>query len=278
MVGMNILVTLNSNYLWPLKVMLKSMFYNNPDERFVIYLIHSSINDAELDELDRFISLHGNGFESIRIGDDMFQDAPTLLHYTKEMYYRLLACRFLPQQLDRVLYLDPDILVLNPIRDFYHLDMDNYMFAASSHTFASVPELNKLRLAPYKIEDYYNSGVLLMNLALHRQVIREQDIFEFVSRYRMKLMLPDQDIMNALYAGYIRGLDEKIYNYDARRYAYYKLTSNGECDMDFIINRTLFLHFCGKKKPWNKGYSGKFHVLYKHYEKMTKESEARVLV
>jgi len=31
------------------------------------------------------------------------------------MYYRLLAFKFLPEELDRILYLDPDILVINPI-------------------------------------------------------------------------------------------------------------------------------------------------------------------
>ena len=28
---------------------------------------------------------------------------------------------------------------------------------------------------------------------------------------------------------------------------------------------TAILHFCGKRKPWNKAYVGRFGVLYKHY-------------
>ena len=48
---MNILVTLNSNYLRPLKVMLKSLFLNNPGEKFTIYLMHSSLTDDELKDL-----------------------------------------------------------------------------------------------------------------------------------------------------------------------------------------------------------------------------------
>lgn len=38
---MNILDTVNSNYLHPLKVMLRSMFFDNPNQQFYIYLIHS---------------------------------------------------------------------------------------------------------------------------------------------------------------------------------------------------------------------------------------------
>ena len=40
--------------------------------------------------------------------------------------------------------------------------------------------------------------------------------------------------------------------------------------MDGIINHTMILHFCGKRKPWQKQYTGKFHSLYKHYEKLAK--------
>jgi lipopolysaccharide biosynthesis glycosyltransferase len=89
-----------------------------------------------------------------------------------------------------------------------------------------------------------------------------------VQKNRARLILPDQDIINALYAKQIKNLDEKFYNYDARYFSYYKLTSNGYWHMEHVIRNTVILHFCGKKKPWKKDYSGKFHSLYKHYEKL----------
>ena len=77
----------------------------------------------------------------------------------------------------------------------------------------------------------------------------------------------DQDILNRLYSKQIKSLDEKLYNYDARYYRYYKFMDD-EWDMDRVIKDTVIIHFCGKKKPWKKNYSGRFHALYKHYEKM----------
>ena len=265
---MNILVTLNSNYIHPLKVMLKSLFLNNQDAMFTIYLLHSSLSDQELTDLDAFIHRHGSQLNIIRIDEQFFKNAPVLLHYTKEMYYRLLAFKFLPQHLERILYLDPDILVINPVKRLYETDLDGYLFAAAYHDKISIKEINRLRLIPYKIDAYYNSGVLLMNLELQRQTIDERAIYEFVEKNRAKLIMPDQDILNALYSKKIKSLDEKLYNYDARFYSYYKIMSNGMCDMDFVINNTVILHFCGKKKPWKKGYGGKFYSLYKHYEKL----------
>lgn len=263
----NILVTLNSNYLYPLKVMLKSLFFNNPGNIFAIYLIHTDIKEAELADIQQFIADNGQTLNVIKIADDYFDKAPTVFYYTKEMYYRLLAFKLLPEELDRILYLDPDILVLNPVNGLYDLDMQDNFFAAAYHDIPAVKKVNKLRLNLYDIDEYYNSGVLLMNLALQRQNIDEHMIFEFVEKNHAKLIMPDQDVLNALFAKKIYPLDEKLYNYDARYFRYYKISSNGFCNMNYVIRNTIFLHFCGKRKPWKQDYSGKFEALYKHYEK-----------
>lgn len=265
--NLNILITLNANYIKPLKVMLKSLFMNNKNEYFDIYLMHTSLKVEELENLGAYISGHQNRLFIVKMDDRCFQGAPVLFHYTKEMYFRLLAYKFLPGNLDRILYLDPDILVLNPIRKLYESELGNCLYGAAYHDKISVKEINKLRLFPYEIDAYYNSGVLLMNLVQLRIRADEMEIYRFVQENRSKLIMPDQDILNALYSKQIKNIDEKLYNYDARYYSYYKLTSNGVCDMEYIINNTVILHFCGKRKPWDNQYSGKFLSLYKHYEK-----------
>jgi len=265
---MNILVSLDSNYLKPLRVMLKSLFLNNVNEEFCIYLMHTSLLPEEIEDLKRYISANKSRLEVIYVDENYFHDAPVPFHYTKEMYFRLLAFQLLPHDLKRILYLDPDILVINPIRELYDTEFDGYMFAAAYHDKLSLKELNKIRLFPYSIDAYYNSGVLLMNLESLRQNVDAQDIFKFVEENRPKLIMPDQDILNALFAKQIKTIDGKKYNYDARYYHYYKLARNGLYDMDHIIYNTVIIHFCGKKKPWHKKYTGKFHSLYKHYEKL----------
>lgn len=272
---MNILVTLDSNYIKPLKTMLKSLFLNNPDNKFTVYLMHSSISNEELDDLNSFIIAHENNLVILYIGDEYFKDAPTLLHYTKEMYYRLLAFKFLPRELDRILYLDPDILIINSIKELYNMDIEDYLYAAAYHDKISVKEINKIRLNSYGIDAYYNSGVLLMNLELQRKIIVEEEIYGFVEKNHSKLIMPDQDTLNALYSKKIKSIDEKLYNYDARFYLYYKIMSSGVWDIDYVIKNTSILHFCGKRKPWKKEYSGKFHSLYKHYERLALSTECR---
>ena len=39
--------------------------------------------------------------------------------------------------------------------------------------------------------------------------------------------------------------------------------------MDHVMKHTAILHFCGKSKPWQKGYIHRFGILYKHYMALT---------
>ena len=75
-----------------------------------------------------------------------------------------------------------------------------------------------------------------------------------------------EDILKGLYNTRILPIDECLWNYDARQYEKYRLGSQGEKNMDWVMRNTAILHFCGKSKPWKKKYRGRFLSLYKHYE------------
>ncbi len=263
---MNILVTLDENYMKPLRIMLWSLFFNNPGESFCVYLLHSSISAEKISQLEAFISKSGQELRVIPVPEDWFTEAPLVKYYSREMYYRLLAYQVLPPEVERILYLDPDILVINPVEELYNTELSGFIYAASYHDMLSSNRFNKLRLKAYDLEEYFNSGVLMMNLPLLRQKDNEKEIFEFIAKYKSKMLLPDQDILNTLYSKEIKKLSEIKYNYDVRHYQYYRLLSEGDMDLDYIMRNTSILHFCGKKKPWHKKYGGVFGSLYKHYE------------
>ncbi len=112
--------------------------------------------------------------------------------------------------------------------------------------------VNQLRLGTE--QDYYNSGVLLMDLEAGRREIVPQEIFRYVEQHRKELILPDQDILNALYSEKILPLEDALWNYDARNYSNYLLRSGGRCDLRWVMEHTAILHFCGKEKPWKPKY------------------------
>lgn len=265
----NLLVTLDQNYILPLKVMLSSIFANHINTVFDVYMAYSDIPPQQTEEISEWVRQKGSNLIPIEMDDGLFSDAPISNRYTKAMYYRLLAYELLPENLDRILYLDPDILVINPLDSLYETDLTGYLFAAASHTALTqvTSRINRLRLNTYDMPEYYNSGVLLMNLTLQRNEMNAEDIFSYVQKNKNKLILPDQDILNGLYWDRIKPLDDSICNFDARKSNIYYLLSSGLKDVDWIMDHTVILHFCGRQKPWNKGYANKFSVLYKHYQK-----------
>ena len=265
-----LLVTLDNNYLQPLRVLLTSLFFNNPQEKFFIYMMYDGIGQADRDCLQQFCQLHNSRMHFLPVEDEMFAEAPVFRHYTRAMYYRLLAYEMLPSEVERILYLDPDILALNSVRSLYDLDMGEQMFAGAMHMGLTglSGQVNKIRLKSYESQGYYNSGVLLMNVAAQRQKMDRRDIFAYVQEHKNELILPDQDILNGLYGPEIVPLDDSIYNYDARHYQGYYLLSGGEKDIDWILENTVFLHFCGKNKPWQESCHNRFRLLYKQYAKM----------
>ena len=264
---MNILLTLDRNYLVPMRVLLTSLFLNNPGECFHIYLAGDGLTQEDLASARALCARFSSRLTLLDVDDHLFSAAPTLRYYSRAMYYRLLAAELLPDTLQRVLYLDPDMLVLGPLHDLYDTDMDGRLFAACIHkglVDLSTP-VNRMRLGTPDAEGYFNSGMLLMNLREMRLHVHPQEIFDYVEQNRQLLVLPDQDVLNALYADAILPLDERLYNYDARKYSEYLVASQSKCDMAWVMENTRILHFCGKKKPWKKTVTGRFLSLYRHY-------------
>lgn len=262
---MELLVTVDKNYIPPLQVMLTSLYMNNPGEDVELHLLHSKLQEKELEPLEKQCGRLGYKFFPVKIEDSWFSQAPVTKQYPREMYYRLLAPCLLPQKLHRILYLDPDILVINSLKPLWETDMKGRLFAAAAHTGKTnlANNINQVRLGT--THKYFNSGVLLINLDQGRKEILPEEIFRYAGEHAKELLLPDQDILNAVFGSRTLELDDYLWNYDARNYSTYLLRSGGVCDMDWVMGNTGILHFCGKTKPWQAGYIHRFGILYKHY-------------
>lgn len=267
--AISILVTLNEHYLPQLEVMLTSLHASNPGETVSVWLIHRSLTSAHLARLEQRCSLLGFSLHPLTAGEELFRDAPLTRQYPQEMYYRLLAGQLLPAEMHRVIYLDPDILVINPLRPLWELDLAGRMFAAAAHTGKTelANSVNQVRLGTN--HNYFNSGVLLIDLDAARRWIDPAALFAFTKKHARELLFPDQDLLNMLYGERVLALDDAVWNYDARNFNNYYLRSGGDCDMDWVLTHTAILHFCGKSKPWKPGYRRRFGPLYKHYMRLT---------
>ena len=272
---MNLLLTLDENYLLPCKVMLDSFFASNPNETDVtVYLLHSAIPIEKLEDLAGFCTSFGGVLKPITVDTALFESAPTSKRYPKEMYYRLLSPLILPHEAERVLYLDPDMLIINPLRPLWELDLHGKTFAASSHTGLTemANEINQVRLDTE--HEYFNSGVMLIDLAAARKLVAVADVFRCVSEHEKELILPDQDVFNILYGKETMPVEDAVWNYDVRNYSKYLIRSTGKHDLNWVMRNTAVLPFCGKNKPWHEDYKNPFGMLYLHYMNLTMRKQA----
>ncbi|MGT2784924.1 glycosyltransferase family 8 protein [Streptococcus merionis] len=261
----NLLFSIDDGYVDQFKVTLYSIVQNTSCKDLDIYVLQPQLL-ANNDEILAFCHKLGVSYYPIVVDDGLFAKAPTTDRYPKTIYYRLLAHEMLPDHLDKILYLDADILCLNDMMSLYELDLTGKLYAAASHVEDNevMDFINKRRLKNQDAGFYFNSGVLLMNLRAIRQKVSRQAIFDYIDKHRAVLFLPDQDVLNGLYGHQTVLIPEEIFNYDARYSVLYLINSNREWDLDWVIEHTVFLHFCGRDKPWKKDYRGRYSGLYKY--------------
>lgn len=256
----NILVTLNEAYIPHLNTMLSSMIYHNQDCFFTVYLLHSSLCEETTAETKRILGDFGE-LILIEAGEHGLEEAPTTDRFPKEMYYRIFAAKYLPKNVERVLYLDPDIIVNGSIEELYRTPLDGFYLAAATHNGKFMRSINGIRLKLKKGTPYINSGVLLINVSLFRKEQDYQKVIEYIKENKNRLFLPDQDVISALYGDKIYELDTLRYNMTERLYRYHRLIGD-EKDLKWIRQHSVIIHYCGRNKPWKENYSGKLNVFY----------------
>lgn len=273
---MNILFTLNEGYQEPLEVLIASLVDQQPSTLFHFHIFYdpSSFSQAGRIRLEKYISQMGQLVVWYNC-EDWFRDERTLRYYPVEMYYRLIAPFILPEDMDRILYLDPDIVAVRPFLDFYEQDFQGNLFVATSHNYASkwLQPINNLRLRTRKADRYFNTGIILMNLPSIRQNFSLTDIRRAVDEFREVLVLPDQDVFNHLYWDVTLEADWQKYNVDPRVVDRLERLFPKNQIIKRIKEQATFIHYCGKRKPWKERDKYKYSLgsYYFHFEQKKQE-------
>lgn len=265
----NLLVTVDKKYVEPLCVMLTSYGESNRGVKTNLFIAHSSLGEEELTRIRAHADSYNITVHSIFITENWFENTPVLDRLPQESFYRIMAFHYLPEELDRCLYLDPDIIIRRPLAEFYNQRLDGNYIAAASHTHRLVNLANNIRLGTQDNTLYFNSGVLLMNLDAIRRDFTLQKVLDTLQENIQRLWLGDQDLTNILFCGKIKLIDEKIYNLDERVFA----RSKKEFTIEDVAEKTAIIHYNGKHKPWLKGYKG---VLDRFYPEVKDKGPAPV--
>ena len=261
---MNILVTINKKYLSIFDTMLNSLMNNNQTKLDIFILANDITNDdIKAIKVNSNVSLH-----LIHYVDSKLDLAPTSKRYPSVIYYRLVAANYLPSNIERVLYLDPDIIVLKSLESLYNMDFENSLFIGASNVRKFLTKFNESKNKAPKNSPYLNTGVLLINLKELRKYDCSQMIYDYISKNKNVLTLPDQDILQGLFGDKIKLVDHLKYNLSDRNIKLNNLrVKNEKIDCNWVNNNCYIIHFFGKNKPWKENYKGILKDYYLKYKR-----------
>ncbi len=275
---MNILVTVNNQYIKQLNILLYSIQKSNKNEKFDVYVLNRNLLKKEIKEINKGLDSENFCVHDVKINEEKISDLPVHeARYPLEIYFRIFAVKYLPDNLDRILYLDADTLVINSLNELYNMDFEKNYFIGTTHVRKILHKFNEIRLGIDKDEPYINTGVLLMNLKELRKIKIEEKIKDFLKKNEKKLILPDQDIISTIYGNKIKIVDDLKYNLGDRNLNYYNLNNpKSKIGIKWIRKNTVIIHYFSRNKPWHKGYVGKLGCFYnKLLEEIEKKDKCK---
>ena len=104
---MNILVTLDANYIRPLSVMLHSLVRADDCPKFDLYIAHSSLTDENIDSIFRGIDRSRFNVHSIRLSHELNADAPGTTGAPQSGQKRASSSIFEPQLVQNAIIVYP---------------------------------------------------------------------------------------------------------------------------------------------------------------------------
>ncbi|MGN1002870.1 MAG: glycosyltransferase family 8 protein [Oscillospiraceae bacterium] len=260
---MNLLFAINRTFTDLLCGCLRSIVRNGGAAHYDAYILHSDLTEEDIARIRREAG-EGMDCRFLPIDEAAFRDFPETGRYPRQIYYRLAAPLLLPPELDRVLYLDVDLVVINSLEELYHTDFEGSYYVACSHVHSLLTRFNQLRLGVEEGVPYINTGVMLMNLPLLREHTTMEQIRETALKKMHTFMLPDQDLLTVMHGEHIKLADTLRYNLNDRILNVHNANPlNEPLDLDWVRKNTAIIHYFGKNKPWHSGYSGILDVFYR---------------
>lgn len=273
---MNILYTLDNNFVSQVGASICSVCENNKNKHLCFYIISDNITSENKNKFKQLVNHYNNKLSIIEIGDlhQYFDFKFDTLGWNSVVLARLLCYKILPQYIDRVLYLDGDTIVLSDLTELWKSDLKGRPIGACIEPTVDANRKQRLDMEQYP---YFNSGVLLIDLAKCRNKGSFEKIIDFYRKNDGKLFAPDQDAINGCLKGNIQILSPK-YNFSNTYIFYpYKILckisgKSGFVDEDIYydaINSPVIIHYLGEERPWRKGNHHRFRNDYVKYASMT---------
>lgn len=244
----HLLLSTNSLFLQHTAVCLMSLLANNSDLFFDIVVVGRDKEPLDEEKLRRSLVRFPNHLLRFR---EFIPPTDILLplpgdFYTIETWARLWVEEYFPPEVDRVLYLDGDIVIVGSIAPLWNTDLSGALLGA-----VDIPGSGAATRLGLSAEDgYFNAGVLLIDLAQWRETGALQTVLDFVSAHPERILTVDQDALNACFHGRRKQLDYK-WNVIRPFFREPLALPLPRAEIEAVRRAARIIHFNGASKPWN---------------------------
>ncbi|MCR4793340.1 MAG: glycosyltransferase [Lachnospiraceae bacterium] len=251
----HIVYVTDDNYVMPTSVSITSIKQNKHIENKCI--VHVISNHLSKKSIDKLKSLEDEQFKIDIIYahiDEQFinvQKKDGDRHVTSTATLKFQIPQLLAE-IEKVIYIDGDTLILKDLSPLYSIDLKNNYVAAVKDIISI--RGNHLKSIDFKGKDYFNSGMLLMNL----REMRKDRVVDKLIEYRMhgKNHFVDQDALNqvfiyrTLFISPMYNFLNKFYDWMSPRDLTEFYEENMPQSLNEAIQKATIIHFGSHEKPW----------------------------
>lgn len=255
----HLLSTINEHYTSPFRVTVQSMLdHVSAGQEVHWHILHPGMPDPATGAVEALAKNDRIVFKWYEISTDSLAAFPVRGHFVPHVYSRILAPEILPTEVERFLYLDADLLVLDDVSKLYATPLDGNIVAAA--TDMAVPVVS----APMGLKrheelgiaantPYFNAGVYLADVRAWKDASITLEAIEYLDRYRSDVNLLDQDALNAVLHDRWRRLDVRwnLIASLANRHHYRPAGIDAE-EYRRAVQQPAIVHYAGLLKPWNQ--------------------------
>ncbi len=251
---MNVVTALNENYVPYTYVMLFSLFENN-SRHIHVYLLQENLSDASKEALQKLCLNYNNEISFVEMHSEDFDERLLATkEWSMETCFRLAMNDVLPKGLDRVIYLDGDMIINKDISDLYDKEFSAGKHLIVTHDMTMTPDSDdvygKLHTDVFRKmirnNQYFNAGMILMDFSYLQRKYHFRDYISLAEKLNFEIFAPDQDLLNFMHK------DETEY-VDAWQYDLFACNAfiRGY-DYSCVKEKVSIIHFVGEK-PWSGG-------------------------
>ena len=244
-----IVTACDDNYVQHLGVMLCSLLENTSHkEKINIWVIDAAISQYKKDILSSFIKdKYQVQITYLKVDEETYKDFKISYHFTHSIYYRISIPEVIPTNINKVIYLDSDIILRQDIYDLWLIDLKSYFLGAVESL-----DIDKKHLKGIIKDDldYFNSGVLVMDINKWREHNITQQVINFISSYQEHIIWWDQDSLNAVLYQKWLSLPLK-WNLQSSFFDVNVSKCKREEELRDAIANPAIIHYTGLHKPWD---------------------------